>query len=132
MEWVKKLLEKHCIKPQQNYQLNKILKDNGKKRKIKIDQGWKLKKILTLKKTFNIRFKKVNNQITNPAQYNQIKEYSKAVYFIKNSNDKKNIKRNSYSAKQQTIVVEVTRKFKHPFMKKQLKDQKISRAWWKK
>ena len=33
------------------------------------------KKILTLKKDlFNIRFKKVNNQITNPAQYNEIKK----------------------------------------------------------
>ena len=32
------------------------------------------KKILTLKKDlFNIRFKKINNQITNPAQYNEIK-----------------------------------------------------------
>ena len=33
-------------------------------------------KILTLKKIFNIRFKKINNQITNPAQYNEIKKYS--------------------------------------------------------
>ena len=33
------------------------------------------KKILTLKKDlFNIRFKKVNNQITNPAQYAEIKK----------------------------------------------------------
>ena len=32
------------------------------------------KKIMTLKKDlFNIRFKKINNQITNPAQINQIK-----------------------------------------------------------
>ena len=33
------------------------------------------KKIMTLKKDlFNIRFKKINNQIDNPAQYNEIKK----------------------------------------------------------
>ena len=33
------------------------------------------KEILSLKKDlFNLRFKKINNQITNPAQYNQIKK----------------------------------------------------------
>tara|TARA_S200000501_G_C20523691_1_gene612477 strand:+ start:250 stop:438 length:189 start_codon:yes stop_codon:yes gene_type:complete len=33
------------------------------------------KKILTLKKDlFNIRFKKINNQIENSAQYNEIKK----------------------------------------------------------
>ena len=33
------------------------------------------KKILALKKDlFNIRFKKINNQVENPAQYNQIKK----------------------------------------------------------
>ena len=33
------------------------------------------KKILTLKKDlFNIRFKKINNQVNNPAQYNIIKK----------------------------------------------------------
>jgi ribosomal protein L29 len=33
------------------------------------------KKILTLKKDlFYIRFKKINNQIDNPAQYNEIKK----------------------------------------------------------
>jgi len=33
------------------------------------------KKILSLKKDlFNIRFKKINNQIDNPAQYNEIKK----------------------------------------------------------
>ena len=45
------------------------------------------KKILTLKKDlFNIRFKKVNNQITNPAQYNEIKKNIARLYTtIKNS-----------------------------------------------
>ena len=33
------------------------------------------KKIVTLKKDlFNIRFKKINNQVNNPAQYNLIKK----------------------------------------------------------
>ena len=33
------------------------------------------KKVLMLKKDlFNIRFKKINNQINNPAQYNQTKK----------------------------------------------------------
>ena len=45
------------------------------------------KKILGLKKDlFNIRFKKINNQITNPAQYNQIKKNIARLYTtIKNS-----------------------------------------------
>ena len=39
------------------------------------------KKILTLKKDlFNIRFKKVNNQINNPAQYNEIKKSIARLY----------------------------------------------------
>jgi len=45
------------------------------------------KKILMLKKDlFNIRFKKINNQISNPAQYNQIKRSIARLYTnIKNS-----------------------------------------------
>ena len=45
------------------------------------------KKILVLKKDlFNIRFKKINNQITNPAQYNEIKKNIARLYTkIKNS-----------------------------------------------
>ena len=39
------------------------------------------KKILTLKKDlFNIRFKKVNNQINNSAQYNEIKKSIARLY----------------------------------------------------
>ena len=47
----------------------------------------RLKKILKLKKDlFNIRFKKINNQINNPAQYNQIKKNIARLYTtIKNS-----------------------------------------------
>ena len=45
------------------------------------------KKILVLKKDlFNIRFKKVNNQINNPAQYNETKKSIARLYTqIKNS-----------------------------------------------
>ncbi len=39
------------------------------------------KKIMTLKKDLlNIRFKKINNQVTNPAQYNQIKKNIARLY----------------------------------------------------
>ena len=39
------------------------------------------KKIQTLKKDlFNIRFKKINNQIDNPAQYNEIKKSIARLY----------------------------------------------------
>ena len=45
------------------------------------------KKILSLKKDlFNIRFKKINNQVNNPAQYGQIKKSIARLYTtIKNS-----------------------------------------------
>ena len=45
------------------------------------------KKIQTLKKDlFNIRFKKINNQVQNPAQYNEIKKNIARLYTtIKNS-----------------------------------------------
>ena len=45
------------------------------------------KKILSLKKDlFNIRFKTINNQITNPAQINQIKKNIARLYTtIKNT-----------------------------------------------
>ena len=39
------------------------------------------KKILSLKKDlFNIRFKKINNQVNNPAQYNLIKKNIARLY----------------------------------------------------
>ena len=45
------------------------------------------KKILMLKKDlFNLRFKKINNQINNPAQYSQIKKSIARLYTnLKNS-----------------------------------------------
>ena len=54
-------------------------------KKLTIDQAEK--KILTLKKDlFNIRFKKVNNQVANSAQYNEIKKNIARLYTtIKNS-----------------------------------------------
>ena len=58
-----------------------------KKEDKKLTKDQAEKKILTLKKDlFNIRFKKVNNQITNPAQYNEIKKNIARLYTtIKNS-----------------------------------------------
>ena len=58
-----------------------------KKEDKKLTKDQAKKKILTLKKDlFNIRFKKVNNQITNPAQYNEIKKDIARLYTtIKNS-----------------------------------------------
>ena len=52
---------------------------NKEEKKLTKDQAEK--KILLLKKDlFNIRFKKVNNQITNPAQYTQIKRSIARLY----------------------------------------------------
>ena len=60
---------------------------NKKKQDKKLTKDQAEKKILTLKKDlFNIRFKKVNNQVNNPAQYNQIKKNIARLYTtIKNS-----------------------------------------------
>ena len=59
--------------------------DKKKDQKLTMDQAEK--KIMTLKKDlFNIRFKKINNQIDNPAQYNEIKKNIARLYTtIKNS-----------------------------------------------
>ena len=58
-----------------------------KKEEKKLTKDQAEKKILLLKKDlFNIRFKKVNNQITNPAQYNQIRKSIARLYTnLKNS-----------------------------------------------
>ena len=48
---------------------------NKKKDDKKLTKDQATKKVGQLKKDlFNIRFKKINNQINNPAQYNQIKK----------------------------------------------------------
>ena len=52
-----------------------------KKEDKKLTKGQAEKKILTLKKDlFNIRFKKINNQINNQAQYGQIKKNIARLY----------------------------------------------------
>ena len=58
-----------------------------KKEEKKLTRDQAEKKILLLKKDlFNIRFKKVNNQINNPAQYSQIKKSIARLYTnLKNS-----------------------------------------------
>ena len=59
----------------------------SKKKEDKLTKDQAEKKILVLKKDlFNIRFKKINNQINNPAQYNQIKKSIARLYTtIKNT-----------------------------------------------
>ena len=60
----------------------------SKKKEIKkLTKDQAVKKIQTLKKDlFNIRFKKINNQIDNPAQYNEIKKNIARLYTtIKNT-----------------------------------------------
>ena len=58
-----------------------------KKEDKKLTKDQAEKKIQTLKKDlFNIRFKKINNQIENPAQYNEIKKNIARLYTnIKNN-----------------------------------------------
>ena len=52
-----------------------------KKEDKKLTKDQAEKKIMTLKKDlFNIRFKKINNQVTNPAQYSQIKKSIARLY----------------------------------------------------
>ena len=75
-----------------------------KKQDKKLTKDQAEKKILTLKKDlFNIRFKKVNNQINNPAQYNEIKKsIARLIHNNKETqNDKKSFKRNSNKCKKQ-------------------------------
>ena len=59
----------------------------AKKEDKKLTKDQAQKKIDTLKKDlFNIRFKKINNQIENPAQYNETKKSIARLYTtIKNS-----------------------------------------------
>ena len=64
----------------------------GKKEDKKLTKDQAQKKIQTLKKDlFNIRFKKINNQIENPAQYNEIKKNIARLYTT--------IKRNKWQKK---------------------------------
>ena len=53
----------------------------GKKEDKKLTKDQAEKKIQALKKDlFNIRFKKINNQIENPAQYSEIKKKIARLY----------------------------------------------------
>ena len=63
------------------------MKNQKEDKKLSKDQT--TKKILTLKKDlFNIRFKKINGQIDNPAQYNLIKKnIARLNSNLKNKND---------------------------------------------
>ena len=58
-----------------------------KKEDKKLTKDQAEKKLLSLKKDlFNIRFKKINNQINNPAQYSEIKKNIARLFTtIKNS-----------------------------------------------
>ena len=58
-----------------------------KKEDKKLTKDQSIKKILTLKKDlFNIRFKKINNQVENSAQYIEIKKSIARLYTnIRNS-----------------------------------------------
>ncbi len=60
---------------------------NTKKEDKKLTKDQATKKIQALKKDlFNIRFKKINNQVDNPAQYNLIKKNIARLYTtIKNA-----------------------------------------------
>ena len=59
----------------------------NKKEDKKLTKDQAEKKIQTLKKDlFNIRFKKINHQVENPAQYNEIKKNIARLYTtIKNT-----------------------------------------------
>ena len=62
----------------------------NKKEDKKLTGEQAVKKIQTLKKDlFNIRFKKINGQVENPAQYNEIKKSIARLYTTVNSKDSK-------------------------------------------
>ena len=55
--------------------------DKNKKEDKKLNGEQAVKKIQALKKDlFNIRFKKINGQVENPAQYNEIKKSIARLY----------------------------------------------------
>jgi len=65
----------------------------NKKEDKKLTGEQAIKKVHTLKKDlFNIRFKKINGQVENPAQYNQIKKNIARLYTIINTKVSKWVK----------------------------------------
>jgi len=66
---------------------------NNKKEDKKLTGEQAIKKIQTLKKDlFNIRFKKINGQVENPAQYNEIKKSIARLYTTLNTKVSKWVK----------------------------------------
>ena len=61
----------------------------AKKKEVKkLTKDQAVKKIATLKKDlFNLRFKKINNQIDNPAQFNLIRKNIARLYTNLKNND---------------------------------------------
>ena len=65
----------------------------NKKEDKKLNGEQAVKKIQTLKKDlFNIRFKKINGQVENPAQYNEIKKSIARLYSTINAKVSKWVK----------------------------------------
>tara|TARA_B100000123_G_C25640458_1_gene388595 strand:- start:572 stop:760 length:189 start_codon:yes stop_codon:yes gene_type:complete len=59
-----------------------------KKENKKLTKDQKEKKIISLKKDlFNLRFRKTNNQVENPAQYNEIRKNIARLYTELRKND---------------------------------------------
>ena len=68
-----------------------MAKDKKEDKKLTGEQA--IKKIQTLKKDlFNIRFKKINGQVENPAQYNEIKKSIARLYTTINAKVSKWVK----------------------------------------
>ena len=68
-----------------------MAKDKKEDKKLTGEQA--VKKIQTLKKDlFNIRFKKINGQVENPAQYNEIKKSIARLYTTINTKVSKWVK----------------------------------------
>ena len=68
-----------------------MAKDKKENKKLTGEQA--VKKIQTLKKDlFNIRFKKINGQVENPAQYNEIKKSIARLYTTINTKVSKWVK----------------------------------------
>jgi len=68
-----------------------MAKNKKEDKKLTVEQG--VKKIQLLKKDlFNIRFKKINGQVDNPAQYNQIKKSIARIYTTINAKVSKWVK----------------------------------------
>ena len=66
---------------------------NKKKEDKKLTNEQAVKKIQTLKKDlFNIRFKKINGQVENPAQYNEIKKSIARLFTTINFKEKRKSK----------------------------------------